>query len=158
MKFNNETLIITDPCYVIPDEIYHNWLNSDVFDDNCDYEHESVINGVEFIWSGTIYGDWSCTTFDANTEEVLGHFCADAGLVAVFKYEDVLKLCPNFFNEYREHCYTKINNYTGDVSIEVVPLKEETINDEGDSDSYDYEEVRVIGQGIIDFYTTQTGL
>lgn len=79
-------------------------------------------------------------------------------MVAVFKYEDVLKLCPNFFNEYREHCYTKIDNYTGNVSIEIVPLKEETIDDGEDSDSYDYEEVRVIGQGIIDFYTTQTGL
>lgn len=149
MQFNNEDLIITDPCYVIKDSDYHKWLDSDVFtrygDNN---EGESTIGGMTFEWSDTIYGDWSCTTLDNNDNE-LGHFCADAGLVGIFKAEEIYKYNPEFFREFflKDWCVTLISNFTGEVHIEEVPIE-----------GYDEGEIRVIGTGSINFYTTQTGL
>jgi len=149
MKFNNETLIITDPCYVIKDCDYYKWL-----DDDVSTNHETVssgvstIDGMTFEWSDTIYGDWSCTTYNDKDQSILGRFCADAGLVAIFKAKEIIKYNPEFFEEFflKDWCVTIIRNFIGDVEIEEVSTPD------GDS------EIQVIGKGSINFHTSQTGL
>ena len=61
-KYFKGDIIITDPCYVLK---------------HIDREK------VEYIARDTIYGDWSCTTFNTDTKEAIGKFCADSGMVAV---------------------------------------------------------------------------
>lgn len=195
MKFENKTIIITDPCYIIKKykEFMPNWFEwdglkevspytpfikytkeqlkayesykkafdeyYDKYDDwrKCEYGDNIKVLGItHYLCRSIIYGDWSWTTYNSDTNEVLGHFCTDTGLIAVFDLEEVLEYNPNFNKWIEEHsrCVTKIPNFTGEVSIEVVDIS----NQESPNGGFENKEVRVIGKGNINFYTTQTGL
>jgi len=143
-------IIITDPCYIAKDG---DW--PDFIDDA--YNNKNSIK--TFIERGTIYGDWSCTTFDTvNSWKPIGNFCADAGWVGVFDLSEVLAYNPNFnYHIERPWTTTLIKNFDGTVWFEV---------DEHYDEDYGYEySVHVIGKGVntetgepIEFRTTQTGL
>lgn len=133
MKFKGD-IIITDPCYIMAKD--EDW-------EKCEYgDYIGALGIKNYICRDTIYGDWSCTTFDSDTKEEIGEFCADAGMVAVFLLDEVLKYNPNF-NYHAERPWTTawIKDFDGDVNIEVV-------NDD---------EVVVVGKGNINFETHQTG-
>lgn len=74
----------------------------------------------------------------------IGSFCADAGMVAVFLLDEVLKYNPDFDKWIEDHpwCVTTIENFDGDVEYYVDR----------------YLEAHIIGTGNIDFFTTQTSL
>jgi len=111
MKVNNRSIIITDPCYLDGKDKWYDGYEDDLsnhgFTDN--------------IKEGTLYGDWSCTTFQTRNpniknitelgwyardvaneninnanDEVIGQFCADGGEVCVVYRDEVLKINPNF--------------------------------------------------------------
>lgn len=176
MYVENKTIIITDPCYIIkkfgenpyqfPWELgleeklgkvaykelcknYLNWQHDHNDWRKCDYGGNMKALGItNYISRDTIYGDWSCTTYNTDTNEVLGHFCADAGMVAVFELDEVLKYNPDFnYHIEKPWTTTMLKDFTGNIIIE-----EFSIDDEKDS------EIRVIGKVNINFYTTQTGL
>lgn len=76
-----------------------------------------------------------------NIEEI-GHFCADAGMVAVFLLDEVLKYNPDFdYHINREWTTTLIKDFDGEVNYHV---------DEDDN-------AHIIGIGNVNFFTTQTG-
>lgn len=142
-------IIITDPCYIAKE---NDW--PDFLDDAYDGKNEIKT----FIERDTIYGDWSCTTFDMITKKPIGKFCADAGMVGVFNLSEVLEYNPSF-NYHIERLWTTtlIRDFDGDIWFEV----EEEYDDEY---GYDYS-VHVVGKGIntktgerIEFKTSQTGL
>lgn len=101
----------------------------------------------------TIYGDWSCTVYNTGTKEILGNFCADAGLVSVFLLDEVLKYNPNFnYHKEREWTTTLIPDFKGIIQFVVKYNR----NDYG---------VHVVGHGInkktgepVNFHSIQTGL
>lgn len=94
-----------------------------------------------FLCESTIYGDWSCTTFNSDTKKKIGNFCADAGMVAVFLLDEVLKYNPNFdYHIERPWTTTLIKDFHGTVELE---MKDD--------------EVRVVGKGNVNFVGTQTG-
>lgn len=137
MHFENETIIITDPCYFIKNEFWDSGWYED-----CDFESL----GIKGIATDTIYGDWSCTTYDTDTCKKIGNFCADAGMVAVASLKDVLKHNPQFDNDIKKDwVVTVIENFTGDVNFKY----------DVDEDDYDY--VYVEGRGNINFKTSQSG-
>lgn len=74
----------------------------------------------------------------------LGFFCADAGMVAVFLLDEVLKYNPDVSKWIEEHdwCVTLIKDFNGEINYHI------------DNDGY----AHIIGKGNINFYTTQTGL
>ena len=151
-------IVITDPCYTIQDKDWGNFCNKLFKGETFNYDAHPLPNGIV---RDTIYGDWSCTTYNTDTKESIGKFCADAGLVCVDKLENVLKRKPNFLNEYGEYCRTIIPNFKGTIGIKVVQIRQDK---KDDIDIWNYE-VRVIGKGIniktgepINFFTTQTGL
>lgn len=107
---------------------------------------------TNYIVRDTIYGDWSCHTFNSDTKEIIGQFCADSGMVGVFDLEEVLRYNPDFvYYLDKHHTTTLIKNFTGDVWFEV-----ET-HDSGLGKWKDLS-VHVIGRGNINFKTEQTGL
>lgn len=124
-------IIITDPCYIIPNNI----------DDYSYYDLEEL-GFSDYLCHSTLYGDWSCHVFNVDTEEVLGQFCADAGMFGVFYRDEVRKLYPDFEKDYGKHCYTVIENFEGDVCFE---LK-------------DPDTIIVKGVGNVNFESIQTGL
>jgi hypothetical protein len=86
----------------------------------------------------------------------------------VFLLDEVLKYNPDFdYHINNPWTTTLIKNFDGDITIDVVEYESEIENPEYDEEDEDYqdeyitekdEEVRVIGVGNINFYTTQTGL
>lgn len=139
VKFDG-TIIITDPCYIRkPDDDY------DIEQWGC----------TSYLYHTTIYGDWSCATFNSDTDEVLGEFCADGAAVGVFLLEEVLKYNSEFdYHQTRKWTTTTIENFYGTVQIVVK---------EPDDGKGDYN-VHVVGKGVdkvtgkpLNFITMQTG-
>ena len=160
IELNNETLVITDPCYLLHkgngDEIKE--INGKVFNDPwvaCGYGYKFNVFGVEkFVTSTTLYGDWSCTVFDQkNTKKTYGEFCADAGLVTIIPLYEVLKFNPTWLDWHKDHewCSSLIPDFNGKVRI-VNGYKEYPNNEEER-----YEECWIEGYGNINFISGQTG-
>ena len=170
----NGDIIITDPCYIIKDEIWHKlcriYFGPQGPKKVMEYlkQEYGFTNG--FIVN-TLYGDWSCTTYEVNDlasalkdgvkeENItrnLGSFCADAGLVCVLYLDECLKHNKDKVEELlkKDWCATVIKNFDGDVYIRD---KEETYYSEYlKKDVVDISR-EVIGQGNINFIGTQTGL
>ncbi len=119
----------------------------------CQYGDKMSKLGIKHaLTNSTIYGDWSCTTFEDKTNNKLGEFCADAGMVGVFLLSEVLSYNPQFdYHTERPWTTTLIKNFKGTVYIERTTVKK---------DKY----IRVIGEGIdkvtgqpLCFHTEQTG-
>lgn len=142
-------IIITDPCYVVQND--EDW-------NKCRYGEDMSNLGIKhYIVRDTLYGDWSCTTFDSNTKQPIGEFCADAGMVGVFLLDEVLKYNPDFdYHINRPWTTTLIRNFNGAVSFQVVHyvgVYEDSNKFHKKGDSFEDDEVQVIGHGI----DTQTG-
>lgn len=137
-KYFKGDIIITDPCYVIKKNT-NDWELS-----NCG-KNMKMLGISNYLCNSTIYGDWSCTTFEEKSNKKLGEFCADAGLVAVFLLDEVLKYNPDFdYHKERQWTTTLIKGFDGEISIDLIKT--------------DYEdEVSVVGTGNVNFYTRQTG-
>lgn len=110
--------------------------------DRCDGGNSMEVLGITtYLCDSTIYGDWSCTTFNSDTKKKIGEFCADGGMVAVFLLDEVLKYNPNFdYHLERPWTTTLINDFHGTVELECKD-----------------DEVRVVGKGNVNFIGTQTG-
>lgn len=133
---------------------YKKWDNENPDDwDVCDCgEYMEDLGIYNYISRSTIYGDWSCHVFNTDTKEILGQFCADSGMVAVFLLDEVLKYNPNFnYHVTKPWTTTLIKDFDGDVSFIVKTVEEER-------------QVEVVGRGInsvtgefINFVGKQTG-
>lgn len=158
-------IIITDPCYILRDGDSHidDW-------EKCEYGDNMETIGIHnYMTRDTLYGDWSCTTFNTDTSEVIGQFCADAGLVSVFLLDEVLRYNPNFdYHINRTWTTTLIKDFKGTVKF--VVKREEGVYDEttkywNAGDTWVDYAVEVVGRGInkvtgepINFVGKQTGL
>lgn len=120
----------------------------------CNYGSQMKKLGLKTcITNRTIYGDWGCTTFEKDTKNVLGKFCADAGMVGVFDLAEVLKYNPSFdYHINKPWTTTLLKDFKGEVYIEETRAKDDTY-------------IRVIGEGInkvtgepFCFFTEQTSL
>lgn len=147
-KYFEGDIIITDPCYVMKQST--SWEDRDW--SKCRHGSDMGVLGLgNSLVSDTVYGDWSCTVFEGKTPKPgsnrrpkkLGEFCADAGLVAVFKLKDVLQYNPEF-NYHIEKPWTTalIKNFKGNIRI--------VYNKRLDM-------VQVLGFGSKPFFTAQTG-
>jgi len=151
MEFDGD-IIITDPCYFIKDE---DWGRSDYGED------VEELGLIHYMARDTIYGDWSCSVFDAESKEVIGRFCADAGMVAVVSLDEVLKYNPEFnYHIEKEWTTALIKDFKGIVQFEVKHYSYFF----GGKKCWDFD-VRVIGKGInkktgekMNFVAKQTGL
>jgi hypothetical protein len=138
MKFKG-TIVITDPCYLGcgNEKLNDNWW------EESDYgERLEKFGFTNYITEGTLIGDWSWHTYETETKNIIGQFCADAGLVGVYLLEEILKLNPNFEQWAQEHswCATIIKDFDGDVKYEY---------DEKNDDLF-----HIVGKGNINFETS----
>lgn len=136
----------------------------------CEYGECMDKLGINhFMTRGTIYGDWSCTTYNTDTRRKIGSFCADAGLVSVILLKDVLKYNPSYDDHINKKWTTTwIKNFKGTVQFVVKETRwtldhDESYGKKGD-EFVDYS-VEVVGHGInkktnkaINFVGKQTGL
>lgn len=110
--------------------------------ERCNFGDDIEIFGIHtYLIDRTIYGDWSCTTYNSDTKEKIGEFCADAGMVAVFLLDEVLSYNPDFdYHTERTWTTTLIRDFHGTVELHC-----------------DGEEVTVVGRGNVNFIGKQTG-
>jgi hypothetical protein len=96
----NGSYLITDPCYVFPDEIWSD-LCDQVFcpDDNCRESGVIEMDGHKIWWGSTKSGD-GCYPVRQYGAKV-GEFCVDAGLFAIFPIEFVQKYKPDMVGDKR---------------------------------------------------------
>lgn len=129
----------------------------------------SVLGLTQYMTRDTLYGDWSCTTFNQDTGEGIGTFCADAGLVGVFLLDEVMAYNPDYKDVEENHwCVTCIRDFKGTVEFRVVHkegIYETTSSCHKAGDKWEHDEVEVHGYGInkvtgesINFVAKQTGL
>lgn len=158
-KFDGD-IIITDPCYIMKDD---DWTRSD-YSDNM-----GILGIHNHITHSTLYGDWSCTTFNSDTREEIGEFCADAGLVSVFLLDEVLEYNPEFdYHTNRPWTTTLIKDFQGVVEFVVVHTEgvyEDTTSWHEKGEHWEDDSLRVVGKGInkttgepLNFIAYQTGL
>lgn len=119
MRFDGD-IVITDPCYLIKDRDAVNNCRDDDWD-LCLYGDDMGALGFEtFVVEETGVGDWSCKVFNTDTDEEVGEFCADAGLVGVFLLSEIQKYNPHFVTWAQTHpwCATVIYDFHGDAGVE----------------------------------------
>ena len=156
--------------YEIYDKAAHKWRHEHPDDWHvCEFgENMEVFGFSKYMTRDTLYGDWSCTTYDLDTKELIGSFCADAGLVSVFLLDEVMKYNPNY-KQVKENswCVTCVRDFKGTVEFRVEHTEgqyEETTKYHNKGDKWENNEVKVYGHGInkvsgkpINFVGTQTG-
>lgn len=138
--------------------------------ETCDFgSHMERLGLKTFISRRTLYGDWSCTTFNLDDKEkMFGEFCADSGQVAVFLLDEVLKYNPDFdYHTERLWTTTTIKDFKG--TVQLIVTKDSFTMDEDTTYTKKGEEiinyvVNIEGHGInkvtgepINFRTEQTG-
>jgi hypothetical protein len=139
-------IIITDPCYIDKGDVFKEgrtlWDSNEL---NI-YTGEGLENFgfTNYIWEGTIYGDWGCTTLNKENNSVLGYFCADAGLVGVFLLKEVLSFNPKVEELSSSRLATIIKDFHGTVEYKIEKDQKGT--------SFCYLE----GNGNVNFITDQT--
>lgn len=123
MQADNDTLIITDPCYLMSDEDWDEWLELEnaYTNPNSLLEYlRSKHNFGEVIVADTGYGDWSNEVFESDTNETIGEFTADAGMVIVCTASDLTNYGydrEKFLDLSEKGCLAVIPNYTGTITL-----------------------------------------
>lgn len=127
-------ILITDPCY---------WFKSEDWG-KMEWDNNFRKFGIsESICRDTIYGDWGCTTYNADTKEPIGTFCADSGMVSVCLLDEVRAYSGDKIDMYISNgSATVIKDFKGDIKFDIV-------------DNYN---LIVVGNGNINFVTSQTSL
>lgn len=117
MEFDGD-IIITDPCYIIPDDSHEDWRK-------CNFGYKMELLGInKYMTRDTLYGDWSCTVYNTDTKEEIGEFCADAGLVSVLNLSEVLAYNPDFdYHINKKWTTTLIKDFKGTVQFVVKQIK-----------------------------------
>lgn len=114
-----------------------------------------------YIRRDTLYGDWSCTTYNSDTNEKIGNFCADAGMVGVFLLDEVLKYNPDFdYHVERPWTTTLIKDFDGEIDFEIIHTEgvyEDDTEFHSKGERWEDDSVSVVGKGNINFKTVQTG-
>lgn len=151
---------------------YEKWRNEQPISDWEKSEYGDSLNvlGINhFMTRNTIYGDWSCTTYNTDTRRKIGSFCADAGLVSVILLDDVLKYNPSYDDHINKKWTTTwIKDFKGTVQFVVKEdrwtLDHDTSYGKKGDEHVDYS-VEVVGHGVnkktnrpINFVGKQTGL
>lgn len=111
MEVKNKTIIITDPCYIINHDNYHDWPKC-----KCGRDMEAL--GItNYIVSDNGVGDLSFEIVDSDGNR-LGKYCADSGQFGVFELDEVRKYNPNIdaWIEKHDWCVTVIPNFIGKIN------------------------------------------
>lgn len=146
MDFDGD-ILITDPCYFIRQDEVNDWERSD-------YGYDLYELGFStYLVQDNLYGDWDCVVRNSDTDDLMGRFCADAGLVCCVYLDEVLKYNPLFMKKLEKKNFlgTVIKNFRGKVQFKINYV---TGQYEKDTEYYEKGEVwedctlHVVGEGV----------
>ena len=137
----NGKCVITDPCYVFPDEMWSD-LCERIFCREGSYPYGVIeMDGFKIWWGLTAHGDGSYRVMSKH-KGPLGTFCVDAGMFGIFPLAFVEKYAPEFLArkddglytivETKEHYVTKYsdgNMECGAISVNTDDDGDEEVDD-----------------------------
>ena len=131
MVVENDTLIITDPCYIMNDEDWEHFLSLELTSKPIGLDNylRQYHNFGEVIAADTGYGDWSNEVVESKTGAVLGEFTADAGMVMVCTASDLTNYGydrEKFLDLVERGCIAVIPNFTGTIELRYEYNKDES--------------------------------
>ena len=131
MVVENDTLIITDPCYIMNDEDWEHFLSLELTSKPIGLDNylRQYHNFGEVIGADTGYGDWNNEVIDSKSNEAVGEFTADAGMVIVCTASDLTNYGydrEKFLDLVERGCITIIPNFTGTVELHYEYSKDES--------------------------------
>jgi hypothetical protein len=113
-------IIVTDPCYFIPDDMWQELCKRWFEGDATDYANGGVIeleSGGKILYSNTAYGDGEYPVYAGKFKSVHNdHTGVDAGMIGVITVEDVQKLNPEF--NVNDKWYPRINGFSGTIEAD----------------------------------------
>ena len=113
MRFNHDTIVITDPCYLM--KTRSDWAE-------CDYgqcmERLGITLDNHYV-NFTNVGDGEWKIRDKATKKLIGSFGADSGQIGVFLLSEVLRYNPDFLTKYpyMDRIATVIEDFAGDIDF-----------------------------------------
>ena len=119
MIADGDTLIITDPCYLLRDEDWDELGNTYGYDNLKKYLTEKH-NFGELVCGDTGFGDWSNMIIEDDTDKEVGRFTADAGMFIVCTASDLTNygIDKEKFDRYvRNGLIAVIPDYNGKVTV-----------------------------------------
>ena len=146
-RLKADTYVITDPCYVFPDEMWDD-LCDKIFcreDEGKECPESGVIemDGHQIWWGQTKYGD-GCYNVKVCGSKV-GEFGVDAGLFAIFPVEFVKKYKPEMVGDTQLGCALQIpagvvSYDDGDMIVRSVTVctSENDMDDDDEEDEEDW--------------------
>lgn len=126
MKADNDTLIITDPCYILKEEHWDDFGDKNGYSD-LDMYLRRYHNFGEVLGYETGFGDWSNLVCENETGKAIGRFCADAGMVMVCTASDLANYRPDYQEVVKDlverECAAVIPDFTGEVKLSMETYK-----------------------------------
>ena len=131
MVVENDTLIITDPCYIMDDEDWEHFLSLELTSKPIGLDNylRQYHNFGEVIGADTGYGDWNNEVIDSKSNEAVGEFTADAGMVIVCTASDLTNYGydrEKFLDLVERGCIAVIPNFTGTIELRYEYSKDES--------------------------------
>jgi len=122
-NFNNETIVITDPCYLIR---HVDGYVVDIADwDECSYgSRMDRVGFTKYVVDRNGYGDGSWPVKNIKTGETLGEIWADSGQTGIFLLDDILRYNPMYKNSGFKGAVV-LENFTGEIewSIQMTTIE-----------------------------------
>jgi len=114
-------IIVTDPCYFIPHDIWNSLINDFWFPagEELDIAYAGTIykSGIKILYSSTAHGDGDYPVRTRKGTSVHNNSTGvDAGMIAVITVEDVRKLNPEFNVD--DKWYPRIDGFNGRVYVD----------------------------------------
>lgn len=156
VEFENEDIIIIDPCYALDHEKCDKMGACYLASNGCkltDYSKLHLVGIHKYITRPTITGDCSGYVYDSDTNECIGQYGVDSAHWGVFSVRELLESDPsrvNFFDCFTHMC-TIIPNFTGKVRIETHYRSKMREWDTEDDKLFD----SIVGIGTTNFYTVE---
>jgi hypothetical protein len=149
-EYEDADLVITDPCYFIPDEVWRALCSEKVWfakESEFGIRDRGTIhyNGVQILYSSTTHGDGSYSVVNCS-DVIHKHFGVDSGMMCVVplkffesfgcKIERDLHALVEKFNG---NIYVQGGNFAGDLEVWTDSPEEENYPDDSyEEDDYNY--------------------
>lgn len=143
-------IIIADPEYFIPKDIWQELLNAWFpTNDVTEYSNEGIIqfkNGAKVLYTTTALGDgnYPIIVKRGNGESVHNQYaCINSGMIAVISVDDLKRFNPRFNTD--DESYPRVNDFDGLIESDgngnfIGDLEVNTREEEPEIDEYDDDE------------------
>ena len=111
LTFDNESVIITDPCYLIPPNRNGDW-------DESEYgEKMHNLGYTKYITVRNCIGDGEWKVKNQKDGKIIGEIWADSGKTGLYLIDEILKAYPNFFDRKSAKSFVVLIGFTGSITF-----------------------------------------